>query len=85
VPLIDHQKLVTLLTTGLPPGSLDRPATDTDIVGACERVFGHLPQSEWTDELQLPPQATIRDVYARLVETDRFRAACGRISASYAW
>lgn len=85
LPLVDRQTLVTLLTTGLPAESLDRPATDPDIAAACERVFGHIPRSEWVAELRLPPQATLRDVYVRLVESDRFRAACGRISASYAW
>ena len=85
LPLIDHQTLVTLLTTGLPAESLNRRATDADITGAWERLFGRIPQSESAAEFQLPPQATIRDVYARLVETDRFRTACGRISASYAW
>jgi FkbM family methyltransferase len=85
LPLIDLQTLVALLTMGLPDESLDRLASDADIAGAGERVFGHIPQSEWLGDLRLPPQATIRDVYARLVETDRFRTACGRISASYAW
>lgn len=84
LPLVDRQTLVALLTTGLPAESLDWPATDADVAGAFERVFGHIPQSEWAD-FRLPPQAALRDVYARLVETDRFRAACGRISASYAW
>jgi hypothetical protein len=31
------------------------------------------------------PGASVRDVYARLIDSDRFRAACGRISAGYAW
>lgn len=85
LPLIGRQELVTLLTTGLPPESLDRPATAANLTAACERVLGYIPQSAWTAELRLPPQATLRDVYMRLVETDHFRAACGRISASYAW
>ena len=75
-----------MLTTGLPAETLGWPAEERDIPAACERVFGHIPEPEYTlSELRLPPRATIRDVYARLVETDRFRAACGRISASYAW
>jgi FkbM family methyltransferase len=85
LPLIDRQELVTLLTTGVPSESLDRPATAADVTAACERVLGYIPQSAWTAELRLPPQASLRDVYTRLVETDHFRAACGRISASYAW
>ena len=85
LPLIDRQELVTQLTIGLPAESLDRPATAADVALACERVFGYIPQSAWAAELRLPMQATLRDVYTQLVETDRFRAACGRISASYAW
>ena len=85
LPLIGRPELVALLTAGLPSESLDKAATDADIASICGRVFGHIPQSAWAAELRLPPQATIRDFYARLVETDRFRAACGRISASYAW
>ena len=85
LPVIDRPALVALLTADLPAESLTRPASDIDIAAAGERLFGHIPQPEWTAELRLPPKATIRDVYARLVETDRFRAACGRISASYAW
>jgi hypothetical protein len=85
LPLTDRQELVTQLTIGVPAESLDQPATDSGIAFACERVLGHIPQGAWAAELRLPPQATLRDVYKRLVETDRFRAACGRISASYAW
>jgi len=32
-----------------------------------------------------PPGARLREVYAALVDSDQFRTACGRISASYAW
>jgi FkbM family methyltransferase len=85
LPVLENEFLAGLITAGLPAESLDRPAADSDIAGACKRVFGHIPQSEWLGELRMAPQATIRDVYARLVETDRFRTACGRISASYAW
>ena len=85
LPLIDRAELVTQLTAGLLAESLDRPATAADAISAHERVFGYMPDAEWTAELRLPPQATLRDVYKRLVETDQFRAACGRVSASYAW
>jgi FkbM family methyltransferase len=85
LPVTDRQTLVALLTTSLPAESLTRPATDIDIAATGERLFGHVPHPDWTAELRLPPKATIRDLYERLVETDRFRTACGRISASYAW
>ena len=31
------------------------------------------------------PAPRLRDIYAALIDSDEFRAACGRISASYAW
>ncbi len=37
------------------------------------------------EDLRLPPGARLREVYAALVDSDQFRTACGRISASYAW
>ena len=46
---------------------------------------GSHPGPESISDLKLPAEATVRDLYAALVETDLFRAACGRISASYAW
>jgi hypothetical protein len=36
-------------------------------------------------ELELPPIATVRSLYAAIADTDLFRIACGRISASYSW
>jgi FkbM family methyltransferase len=85
LPLIDRETLVALLTTGLPAESLGKSATEADIAAAAERLFGHIPESEWAGDFRRLPHATIRDVYGQLVETDRFRTACGRISASYAW
>jgi FkbM family methyltransferase len=85
LPLLDREALVVLLTAGLPVESLAGAATVADIAAAGERLFGHIPQSEWSAALRLPPRASIRDLYSRAVETDRFRTACGRISASYAW
>jgi len=28
---------------------------------------------------------TIREAYRRIIDSDAFRASCGRIAASYAW
>jgi hypothetical protein len=36
-------------------------------------------------DLRLPANQRLRDVYAALIDSEPFRAACGRISASYAW
>jgi len=52
---------------------------------AAERLFGKGATAESVKDLQLPANATMRDVYAALIDSDPFRIACGRISASYAW
>jgi FkbM family methyltransferase len=85
LPLIDRGTLVEILTADLKPAELARPAADADIAGAFERLFGRAPGPEEIAALGLAPPATVRELYARLVEGDAFRTACGRISASYAW
>ena len=51
---------------------------------ATERMFG--PEGRAPGKsLKLPPVPSLREVYAALLDSDEFRAACGRISASYAW
>jgi FkbM family methyltransferase len=81
LPLLDRTQLVALLTAGLPGSSLDRPANGADIAAARERLFG----SGAMPLAALPEGITIRQVYELLSQTDEFRAALGRISASYAW
>jgi FkbM family methyltransferase len=84
LPLIEREILCETLTAGLPRDTLDKPADAADIANAVERLFGSdaaLPP----DHLHLPPLPRVRDVYAAMVQTDEFCAACGRISASYAW
>jgi FkbM family methyltransferase len=84
LPLLDHALLVRLLTAGVPPAELEQSAGPAEITGAIRRLFG--PEASLAArELNLPPAPRLREVYAALVESDRFRAACGRISASYAW
>jgi len=85
LPLIDRGTLVEILTADLAPADLARPATEADIAGAFKRLFGRPPGPEEIAALRPAPQATVRELYARLVEGDAFRTACGRISASYAW
>ncbi len=81
LPLLDPSELVALLTADLPASSLDRLATDADIAAARERLFGKgaAPKTIRIGGL------TVRQLYTRLAESDEFRAAIGRISASYAW
>ncbi len=71
--------LFDMLTAGI--ADLDRPASAADIAAIDARLFGSpAPQ-------QIAPQGgeTIRDVYRQIIDSDAFRAACGRIAASYAW
>jgi FkbM family methyltransferase len=81
LPLLAPQVLLGRLTAALPPHELDDPATGAAIAAAQARLFG----SAQAADLRIAPGATLRDVYVVLVASDFFRAACGRISASYAW
>ncbi|MET0922583.1 MAG: FkbM family methyltransferase, partial [Xanthobacteraceae bacterium] len=84
LPLLESDVLLQLITADISPAALEKPAGADDIARAVERVFG--PESALSpDDLSLPPAARLRHVYAALIDSDRFRAACGRISASYAW
>ena len=85
LPLLDPGLLLELLTADLAAGELARPATADDIAGAIERLLGPGIGAESIPRLKISPHATVRDVYAAVLDTDAFRLACGRISASYAW
>ena len=82
LPLTPQAELLNLLTAGVAPEALAGPATDSAIMAISSRLFGPGPHA-----LPEPPRGgeSMRDVYARFIDSDRFRAACGRISASYAW
>src|SRR5262245_15994307 len=84
LPLMDRGVLLERLTAGIASTALERPAGAADIAATIERLFGsdHAPSAA---DLALPPAPRLRDVYAALIASDQFRAACGRISASYAW
>jgi FkbM family methyltransferase len=84
LPLIEREILCQRLTAGIPRDALDKPAGAADIADAIERLFG--PDAALlAGHLCLPPSPRVRDVYAAIVQTDALCAACGRISASYAW
>ena len=76
LPLMDRATLFDKLTAGV--ADLDRPASTADIAGIAERLFG-------SPAPQHVPAQTIRDVYRKIIDSDAFRASCGRIAASYAW
>lgn len=82
LPVLPADELVALLTA-----DLDRaqPASAEDVALAYDRLFVGKPSAEWISRLNLSRDATIRDLYAAIVELEQFRLACGRISASYAW
>jgi FkbM family methyltransferase len=84
LPVLDRALVLELMTSGLAAAELDRRAEEADLVRIWERLLG--PQaSPGLKSLQLPPDASVRSLYAAIAETDPFRAACGRISASYGW
>jgi FkbM family methyltransferase len=85
LPLLDRGLLLELLTAGLSAAELAAPAGAGGLAQAAERLFGAGATVEAVMDLQLPANATMRDVYAALIDSDPFRIACGRISASYAW
>jgi FkbM family methyltransferase len=83
LPLTDRAMLLGLLTTGVP--NLDRPATAADAAAIAARLFGAPPALQQGCNITMTGRETIHDVYAKMIESDAFRAACGRIAASYAW
>jgi hypothetical protein len=84
LPRLGHDVLLGLVTADIGGTVLEQPAGGEGIASAIERVFG--PDGEQlSEDLKLPPAPSLRQVYAALVDSDQFRTACGRISASYAW
>ena len=82
LPLTDRTVLVDMLTAGVP--DLDRPATAADVAAITARLFGAAPALQHGD-IAVTGRESIHDVYAKVIESDAFRAACGRIAASYSW
>jgi FkbM family methyltransferase len=81
LPLIERAVLLDRLTAGV--GNLDRPADGADVAAIAARLFGSASAVQQTG---LPQGSeTIRDAYRRIIDSDAFRASCGRIAASYAW
>jgi len=81
LPVVGRAALLKRLTAHLTPADLDRKATPADAAAIARRLFG----TSAPGEPRLHRSATIRDLYAAAIASERFRAACGRISASYAW
>ena len=85
LPLLDPLVLIDLLTSDFSPAVQSQCATEDEIQRICQRVFGRACTETELRQLAVPAGASVRDCYARLVDSDPFRAACGRISAGYAW
>src|SRR5262249_61036085 len=84
LPLVGREVLVELVTADIAAAALEGPASADAIAGAIDRLLG--PDAGLSrEDLRLPPGARLREVYTALVDSDQFRTACGRISASYAW
>jgi FkbM family methyltransferase len=82
LPLLDRDLLCRLLTADIAAAELEKPAGADAVARAAERLLG---PNVVLQDLKLSPALSLREVYAELIDTDQFRAACGRISASYAW
>jgi len=81
LPLTPPEKFLSLLTAGMDEKTLAAPATESAAAAVSARLFGSS-----SAPLVMPGRGqTIRDTYASVIDSDRFRAACGRICASYAW
>jgi hypothetical protein len=78
LPLAPPDDLLALLTAGLAPQALAAPAAASDVAAIAERLFGSAPDAPTS-------AASTRDAYLSVIDSDRFRAACGRICASYSW
>jgi FkbM family methyltransferase len=85
LPLTSPDSMVETLIKGVDPIDLSRPAGPADVTAAHQRLFGPGAPPAWADALQFASDRTIRDLYRSAVDTEAFRAACGRISASSAW
>jgi hypothetical protein len=75
---MDRAELLALLTAGV--ADIDESASATDIAAISERLGSAAAQQNAAAQHE-----SIREVYRRIIDTDAFRAACGRIAASYAW
>jgi FkbM family methyltransferase len=85
LPLAPAEDIAERLMADLPPADRERPAGDLDISALHRRLFGSEPAPDSAASLELPADAPIRDLYRHVAESESFRIACGRISASYAW
>ena len=85
LPLLGPDAVLALLTAGIPAADLHKSVTAADVASIHERLFGGTPSPGWPADLALSRDATMRELYSHIIASERFRTACGGISASYAW
>jgi FkbM family methyltransferase len=83
LPLTDPAVLFDMLTAGL--AGLDRRAADADHAAIVARLFGTSPAAQQIAAPRPMTGESVGEIYRRLIDSDAFRTACGRIAASYAW
>ncbi|BAT58478.1 hypothetical protein GJW-30_1_01004 [Variibacter gotjawalensis] len=82
-PLLDSAQMFDLLTAHLTEAQLLAPANKAAFDGIVANLLGSLDgTAEFSSASNLK---TVRDIYAMVTQTEAFRLACARISASYAW
>ncbi len=85
LPLLEPALLLDLLTADISTVELARSATHADRAQICARLFGARSDLAQASESGLANGLTLHALYAEIIDSDAFRAACGRISASYSW
>jgi FkbM family methyltransferase len=83
LPLTDRAVLFDMLTAGMT--GLDRRAGDVDHAAIIDRLFGASPAAQQIAAPQPTDGESLGEIYRRMIDSDAFRTACGRIAASYAW
>jgi FkbM family methyltransferase len=84
LPVLDRDLLLELLTHGLTAAELDRRVGQAEIAQIWTELLGP-GAGPVSPEIGMPAVTTVRAVYAAIAGSEAFRAACGRISASYGW
>jgi FkbM family methyltransferase len=83
LPLTDPAVLFDMLTAGIT--GLDRRAGDADHAAIIDRLFGTSAAAQQIAAAQPTAGESLGEIYRRMIDSDTFRTACGRIAASYAW
>jgi FkbM family methyltransferase len=84
LPVFDRALLLEFVTADLAAAELDRRAEDGDLARLYQRLFACEPPMPIA-EFNLAGETSVRELYRAIIDSDAFRTACGRISASYGW